>query len=134
MNTVNRKHHAAYQLNYHLVLLPKYRKKGLQSPISDLLSEIILKICSIYEFRLISSKIRPDHVHLFLSAPPKFAPSTIAKIVKSITARQIFRDYPELKQDVFWGGHFWSNGYYIGSAGAVSSTTIQEFIEWQDHI
>lgn len=72
----------------------------------------------------------PDHVHIFLSAPPKVAPTVIAKILKGSTARTLFTKHPELKQRL-WGGHLWNPSYYVGTAGNVSGDTIRRYIESQ---
>ncbi|WXJ82674.1 hypothetical protein MHLNE_20450 [Moorella humiferrea] len=74
----------------------------------------------------------PDHLHIFLSAPPTVAPPTeIVKRLKSITANRIFAAFPALKKRYFWGSGFWSRGYYIGTAGNVSAETIRKYIEAQ---
>jgi putative transposase len=76
----------------------------------------------------------PEHVHLFVSAPPTIAPNTIARTVKSILAVSVFRQFPTLKRRRFWGSGLLSDGCYYGSAGTVSAATIQHYIENQkDH-
>jgi putative transposase len=70
-----------------------------------------------------------DHVHVFLSAP-SIAPSNIAKVLKGSTARTLFTKHPELKESLR-NGHLWNPGYYVGSAGQVSSETIQRYIQSQ---
>lgn len=73
----------------------------------------------------------PDHVHLFISAPPTIAPTEIVKILKSVSAYWIFKGFPNLKKSKFWGSGLWSKGYYVGTAGAVSSEIIQKYIQNQ---
>lgn len=75
-------------------------------------------------------EVMPDHVHIFLSAPPKIAPAVIAKILKGASARMLFTQHPELKKKL-WGGHLWNPSYYVGTAGDMSKETIQRYIETQ---
>jgi REP element-mobilizing transposase RayT len=70
----------------------------------------------------------PDHVHIFLSAPPTVAPTEIVRKLKSITANRIFAAIDWLKKKYFWGSGLWSRGYYIGTAGNVSAETIRKNI------
>jgi putative transposase len=78
---------------------------------------------------MITKEIQVDHVHLFLSIPPANA----VKILKGVTARKLFLQFPELKQQL-WGGSLWAPSYYVGTAGNVSAKTIQMYIERVEHI
>ena len=78
--------------------------------------------------------ISPDHVHLFLSAHPKYAPSEIVRTVKSITARKMWEQHESYLEEYLWGGGFWEQSYYIGTAGTVSSETIERYIERTKHV
>ena len=72
-----------------------------------------------------------DHVHLFVGAEPKYSPSRVMQIIKSITARQIFKEYPEIKKQL-WGGEFWSDGGYIGTVGdGTTSDVIKNYVQNQ---
>jgi putative transposase len=119
---------AAYNINYHVVFCPKYRKPVLIEKIKATLDTIFRSICATEEWQIIEMKIMPDHVHLFISSRPKSSPMEIVKKLKGISARLIFRKYPEFKQKRFWGGHLWSEGYYIGTAGVVTSEAIEKYI------
>ncbi len=125
---VRRGAHTVWSLNYHFVFVPKYRKKMLIGRIRDRLERLIREQCEKYGFEIISLEIMPDHVHLFVSAPPKFAPCEIARLIKGYTARILFKEFPELKKEL-WGGEFWAKSYYVGSHGNVSSETIKKYIE-----
>jgi putative transposase len=65
----------------------------------------------------------PDHVHIFLSAPPAVSPAIIAKILKGASARRLFTMFPHQRR--LWGGHLWNPSYYVGTAGHVSAETIK---------
>ena len=120
--------HSVYNLNYHIVLVTKYRNKVLTGEIERHVKEQVPIICARYEWDTLALEVMPEHVHLFVSAPPTIAPNTIAKTLKSILAVAVFREFPTLKQRRFWGSGLWSDGCYYGSAGAVSSETIQRYI------
>ena len=76
----------------------------------------------------------PDHVHLLISAPPTVAPVDIVRKLKSISTNEIFKGFPRLKKSKFWGTGLWSRGYYVGTAGTVSSETIQRYIQNQKNV
>ncbi len=119
--------HSHYNLNYHVVLTPKYRKAVLTGEVEKRLIELIGAICAEREWIVLGLEVMPDHVHLFISSPPKWAPSDIVKIVKGVTARRILQEFPQLSRR----GHFWTNAFYAGTAGSVSSETIRRYIEAQ---
>jgi putative transposase len=121
---------AVYNINYHFVWSTKYRRKILFPPIDETLKGAITALCKKHAYELLALEIMPDHVHVFLSAPPKIAPAVIAKILKGSTTRQLFVKHPELKKKL-WGGHLWNPSYYVGTAGQVSSDTISRYIEAQ---
>lgn len=82
---------------------------------------------------ILSLEVQPDHIHLFVSIPPATSVADAIKILKGSTARKLFVKFPELKKQL-WGGHLWSPSYYVGTAGNVSSETIQKYIERTEHI
>ena len=73
----------------------------------------------------------PDHIHPFISALPTIAPTELVKILKSASANEMFKAFPSLKKNKFWGSGLWSKGYYIGTAGAVSSEITKKYIQDQ---
>ena len=73
----------------------------------------------------------PDHVHLFISAKPTIAPTDIVEALKSISAIWVFKTFPLLKKQKFWGSGLWSKGYYVGTAGTVTVETIRRYFETQ---
>ena len=106
MEKIKRVNHSAYQLNYHFVFIPKYRKAILKEDVAKNLNEIIHEICKHYGFDIFALEIRSDHLHIFLSAPPKWSPLKICRTIKSISSRRIFQKFPDLKVHTFWGGKF----------------------------
>lgn len=93
-----------------------------------------MEICESYEWEVLALEVMPDHLHLFVSAPPKIAPMTIASTLKSIIAVDVFKTFPWLKERKFWGSGLFSRGTYYGSAGTVSSATIMKYIEEQKEV
>jgi len=121
--------HVTYKLGYHFVWCPKYRKAVLTDEIRLLVDSEIHRLCADNGWELGLLNVRPDHVHLFVSAPPAIAPSLIANTLKGITARQVFKHFPEFKKREFWDGHLWSRSFYVGSVGDMSEDTVRKYIE-----
>jgi putative transposase len=121
---------AVYAINYHIIWVTKYRKKVLTPEIQATLDTILSTICDTKGWDLIESQSMPDHVHIFLSVTPFEKPVDIVKILKGVTAKQIYALHPELRSSLR-RGHLWSPSYYIGSAGHVSGEVIQRYIREQ---
>jgi len=105
-----------YQIGYHMVWGVKYHKHMINKPMRDFLVDLIKQICISYNYNFYCVGLAPNHVHFFAGAPPKIAPSVIVQRVKSITAKELFKKFPKIKQQL-WGGEFWKNGYYVGTIG-----------------
>ena len=122
-----------YQTAYHVVWCPKYRKSILTGSIADESKRLIEGICLERNWSVLALEVQPDHIHLFVRLPPSPTVAYAVKILKGSTARKLFVRFPELKKQL-WGGHLWSPSYYVGTAGNVSSETIQKYIERTEHI
>ncbi|WP_300857387.1 IS200/IS605 family transposase [uncultured Clostridium sp.] len=99
---------------------PKYRHNIFKDQLEYEISKMFKNIAFNYCFEILEQEIMPDHVHLFISAPAIIAPTEIIKILKSVSANELFKAFPSLKKSKFWGSGLWSKGYYVGTAGAVS--------------
>ena len=131
MSSVKRAKHAVYDLKYHFVWVPKYRKLVLQGPVAESLKEIFQGIAERYGFEIDTLEVMSDHVHLFLLVPPKYSPSQVVQIIKSISARKLFRSHPKLREEL-WGGELWGDGYFVRSVGdEVTSEVIRRYIKLQ---
>jgi len=108
----NHSPHSAYVINYHPVWIPRYRKKVLIGRIAERLKELLSEIASQYGFQIVAVEVMPDHVHLFVSAPPKFAPAEIVRLFKGITSRKLKKEFESLRRQ-YWGEHatLWAEGY-----------------------
>lgn len=107
--------HCSYQIRYHQVFCVKYKKKLLSNEeYRNHLKQTIREICERYWFSIDEIGTDWDHVHIFVWAWPKHSPSQIMQILKSITAKSIFKKFPEIKKSLRWW-QFWSDGWYIGT-------------------
>ncbi|MEE9118810.1 MAG: IS200/IS605 family transposase [Calditrichia bacterium] len=122
--------HCVYKIRYHMVLVVKYRKKLLfVRDRFEFLKEVCVGIGERYWFEFDSIGTDGDHVHILVGAAPRYAPARVMQIIKSIIARQLFKRYPEIKQQL-WGGEFWHNGGYIGTVGeGITEDLIRKYIE-----
>ena len=123
--------HCKYDLKYHFVWCPKYRKFALGGNIGRYVTKIIKEVAERYDFEVDELAVMPDHVHMFVSAPPEVAPSRIIQTVKSITAREVFRRFPGVKRKL-WGGALWERGYFVMSSGTgTTDEMIRRYIKEQ---
>lgn len=124
--------HCVYKIRYHMVFCVKYRKKLLLDlVIINFLKKTCFEIGERYCFEFDAIGTDGDHVHLFVGAEPKYSTLKVMQIIKSITARQIFKKHPEIKKQL-WGGEFWSDGGYIGTVGdGTTSDVIKNYVQNQ---
>ena len=123
--------HAVYALKYHIVWPPKYRTALLVGEVAQAVQELFYPIAAAYDLEIDTMEVMEDHVHGFLSAPPRYAPARIAQILKSISARELFARFPRLRRQL-WGGQFWEDGYFVRSVGdAVTAEIIRRYIRYQ---
>lgn len=121
---------AVYNINYHMVWCVKYRRQVLVGKIEQRLKQLLADIAENKDFYIKEMEIMPDHVHVFVSAHPKFSPGYIYKSLKGISARKLFIEFPEIKQKL-WKGKLWNPATYIETIGHVSEETVQKYIEDQ---
>jgi len=117
-------------MGYHIVWSVKYRRKILAGQIELSLKEIIIDIANEKGFIIKAMECDLDHIHVFVSAKPKIAPSYIYKMLKGISARRLFVKHPEIKQKL-WNGHLWNPSTYIETIGHISESTVKKYIEDQ---
>lgn len=129
--SIYRSNHKVYELKYHFVLVIKYRKNLLSIEISDYLKILFEGICYKYDFVLETIGFDKNHVHLMIQTLPKSSPSNVFQILKSISAKHVFKKFPQLKTRL-WGGNFWSAGGYVGSVGeGKNADVIRNYIKKQ---
>ncbi len=130
---IHKKHNVSVLL-YHLVCPPKYRRAVLTPEVDEKLKEICGEISLRYEIEFLEIGTDSDHVHFLVQSVPMYSPTKIVRTIKSITAKEIFRQLPEVKKQL-WGGEFWSDGYYISTVGAHNSEeAVREYVKNQGGI
>ena len=118
----------AFQANYHLIWATKYRRKVLVGSVEVRLEEVLKMIVENHGYQLLTARVyRVDHVHVFVSAKPMVCLSDIVAVLKSNSARLLFEEFLQIRLQL-WGGHLWSEGYAVRTAGVVTSAKIEEYI------
>lgn len=120
-----------YNINYHIVWCVKYRRKVLSADISNRLIELLKAVGNEKGFSVVECKVgENDHVHCFVSAPPKISVTQIVKYLKGISGNQLFREYPQLRKSL-WKGQLWNGSYFCETIGSTSEENILRYIERQ---
>ena len=118
----------AYQANYHLIWAIKYRRKVLVGSVEVRLEEVLKMIAASHGYRLLAVRVHVgDHVHVFVSAPPSVCIPEMVRVLKCVSALLLFNEFPRIKEQL-WGGHLWSDGYAVRTAGVVTSEKIEQYI------
>ncbi len=123
--------HCVYRIRYHMVLCIKYRKKLLlDGDKIEFFKQVCREIRERYWFEFDAIGTDGDHIHVLVGTAPRYAPSNVMQIIKSIT-KHIFKKFPDIKKQL-WGGHFWSDGGYIGTVGeGVTADIIKRYVDKQ---
>lgn len=125
------KSHNVSVLLYHFVCPAKYRRVVFNESVDKSLKEICLEISKRFEISFIEIGTDNDHVHFLIQSVPMQSPTRIIQTVKSITAKQIFKLHPEVKQKL-WGGEFWTKGFYVNTVGRHGDEdSIQAYVKAQ---
>ena len=118
-------------INYYMVWSVKYRRKILNAEIEAYLQELVQEIAADKGFTVHLFECgEGDHVHCFVSAPPKLSITAIVKYLKGITGRKLFERFPEIREQL-WKGELWNHSYYVETVGSVSEENIRRYIEHQ---
>lgn len=126
---LRRSSHNVYDTQYHLVWAPKYRKKILVGVVGERIRELLLEIAETDEITIDELEVSLDHVHIFCSFAPKLSITQVVTRLKSLSARAIFREQPQIKRQL-WGGEFWEDGYFARTVGdKVTAEVIKRYIQ-----
>ena len=130
MNDVLSLSHAVWDCKYHIAWIPKYRRKVLYGELRKHLGDMFRGLARQKESRVMEGHLMPDHVHMFISIPPKYAVAQVIGFIKGKSAIHIARTYGGRKKN-FVGEHFWARGYYVSTAGK-DEEAVREYIKKQE--
>jgi putative transposase len=121
--------HTKWKCQYHIVFIPKYRRKVLYGKIKADVREILKKLCQYKKVEIIEGAVCSDHVHLCISIPPKLSVSEFMGYLKGKSALMIYDAYPD--QGSKWSRAFWARGYYVATVGNITEEAIKRYIQEQ---
>jgi putative transposase len=114
---LKRTSHSVYDASYHLVWCPKYRKNIFErEEVRERAKQMIKEICEEYGFEVEEMEVEPEHVHMLVSFPPSRSIGEVVRIIKSLSGRGLFREFPGLKKRL-WAGELWEDGYFARTVG-----------------
>ena len=121
--------HTRWRCQYHIVFVPKYRRKAMYGRLRMDVHEILKTLCRYKKVEILSGAVCIDHVHMCLAIPPKQSISEFMGYLKGKSALMIFDRHPELGEK--WNREFWARGYYVTTVGEVNEETVKEYIARQ---
>lgn len=125
--------HGAYHHQYHIVWIPKYRKRILQGELKKFIEKRLFDIQEHHpDVEIEKYSIRQDHLHLVMSIPPKYSVSTIVGKIKANTSREIRKHFDWVKK-IYWGNEFWSPGFFSSTVG-IDEEVIKRYVEFQEKV
>ena len=123
--------HSIYECKYHIVFCPKYRYRILKEEIAEYTRQQIYALCRQKDLvEVLELSIQPDHVHLIVSIPPKYAVSNVMGYLKGKLSIRLFQQYERLGRR-YWGRHLWSRGYCVSTVG-LDEDKIRKYVKWQE--
>ena len=127
------KRHNVSVLIYHIVCPAKYRRVVFDEKVERVVRDTCLEISNRYEVEFLEIGIDQNHVHFLVQSVPEYSAKKVVQTIKSITAREVFRQVPEVKK-LLWGGEFWGKGYYISTVGKHGDeTTLSSYVRKQSN-
>lgn len=122
--------HTKHRLMYHIVWIPKYRKRVLQGEIAERIRELLTECALVNEWRMDELNIQLDHVHMLIQLKPNISVSKAVQLFKGKSSWVIRKEFPRL-EEFFWGDSFWGDGFFAETVGQVSLEKIKEYIQNQ---
>jgi len=123
--------HSVYSLQFHLVLVVKYRKKVLVGKLAERLKEIVEEVAQHFGVEIIEQETDKDHIHILFSSRPTIMLSRFVNSLKSVASRKLRREFPEVMKRELWGGKFWSPSYFIATTGQVKLEDVKRYVQSQ---
>jgi len=123
--------HTIYECKYHIVICPKYRYKIFRGDIAEYARQQIYSLCQQKDLvEVLELNVRPEHIHLVMSIPPKYAVSAIMGYVKGKLSLRLFQRYETIGKR-YWGRHLWARGYCASTVG-LNEEQIRKYVQWQE--
>ena len=123
-----------YNFHYHLIWVTKYRNKTFTTDaLANEMKEILSGIAEANKIVIENMEVMPDHVHMLISFPPSKAPTSAIKALKGRSAYMFLKRHPEIRQSQYWGGHLWSQSYYMSTLGNMSKDVVERYINDQKY-
>ena len=131
MTRFKRLSHTIYECKYHIVFCPKYRYRIFKDGVEEYTQQEIYRLCRQKDgVEVLELNVQPEHVHLVVWIPPKYAVSAFMGYLKGKLALRLFQKYEHLGRR-YWGRHLWSRGYCVSTVG-VDEEEIREYVKWQE--
>ena len=121
--------HTKWKCQYHIVFIPKYRKKQLYGRLREDVSDVIKTLCQYKGVEIVEGTVCVDHVHLCVCIPPKMSVSSFMGYLKGKSTLMIYDKHPELQSK--WSKAFWARGYYVATVGNLTEEAIKKYIQEQ---
>src|SRR5271157_1037354 len=122
--------HTKHRLRFHLVWIPKYRKRVLRGKIAARIKQLLYEACKVNNWLLSEINVQEDHVHILVQIWPRESVADVVKRLKGGTSRVIRAEFPEL-EEFLWGDSFWADGYFAETVGKVEEEIVKRYIRNQ---
>lgn len=122
--------HTKHRLSYHIVWIPKYRKRVLRGKLVVRLKRLLREASEVNEWRIEELSIQEDHVHLLIQANPRDSVADVVQVLKGGTSRVLRKEFPEM-EEFLWGDSFWADGYFAETVGKVDAEVVKKYIRQQ---
>lgn len=129
--TCNKNCHSLYRLEYHLILVTKYRRSCITKEMLEYLKLESIRILALYDIKIIEMNGESDHIHLLISTPPQICLSKVINTLKSTTSRLVRKRFSEHLSLYYWKPYFWNRSYLILSSGGAPIEVIKKYIQNQ---
>ena len=122
--------HTKHRVMYHIVWLPKYRKRVLKGKLAERIEELIRECAEINDWQVMELSVQADHIHLMIQLKPSISVSKAVQLFKGKSSRIIRKEFPGLIE-FYWGDSFWGDGFFVETVGQVNMEKIREYIKAQ---
>ena len=129
---IRRGSHCVSDPRYHLVGAPQYRTWVLLGALRERVRELLCEIAAHHGFEMEELEVDKDHLHLFLSFPPRYSIRAVVGLLQAVSAKEMREEFPEVRKQL-WGGEFWEDGYFVRTVGdKVTAGVIRRYIRFHE--